>query len=59
MSKAFPFFLFSSPLILSCLVVGNARVGAAQTAKADQGYPNHLPYTFGNIVWWNDEELRT
>jgi hypothetical protein len=32
--------------------------GFSQTAKPTQNYPAHLPYTFGNFVWWSDEELR-
>lgn len=33
-------------------------VGVAQNSKLAQSYPTHLPYSFGNFVWWNDDELR-
>src|ERR1700679_1176067 len=33
-------------------------VALAQAPKAAQNYPTHLPYSFGNFVWWTDDELR-
>lgn len=32
---------------------------SAQTPKALQPYPDFLPYTFSNFVWWSDGELRS
>jgi hypothetical protein len=37
---------------------GLAIVGTSQTVKPATGYPAHLPYGFGNLVWWNNDELR-
>jgi outer membrane protein assembly factor BamA len=33
-------------------------VCAAQVQKPKESYPVHLPYSFGNLVWWSDDELR-
>lgn len=41
-----------------CLMFGVATVGAQRTGKPSQSYPAHLPYSFGNFVWWSDDELR-
>lgn len=40
------------------LLVGMAAICTAQIAKPTSSYPTHLPYSFGNFVWWNDSELR-
>ncbi|HXR40509.1 MAG TPA: hypothetical protein VN776_15515 [Terracidiphilus sp.] len=48
----------SFPLVFG-LLLGATALGSAQTAKPAQSYPAHLPYSFGNFVWWSDEELRT
>lgn len=45
--------------VLSALMLGIAALSSAQTSKPAQKYPTHLPYSFGNLVWWSDEELRT
>jgi len=42
----------------SLLLLGLAAGGTAQTAKPVVGFPSHLPYSFGNFVWWSDDELR-
>jgi hypothetical protein len=44
--------------VLAGLLLGAATVGSAQTTKPAPSYPAHLPYSFGNFVWWSDEELR-
>ena len=33
-------------------------MSTAQTDKSATSYPTHLPYSFGNLVWWSDDELR-
>jgi hypothetical protein len=33
-------------------------LGFGQSAKPVQSYPSRLPYSFSNLVWWSDEELR-
>jgi outer membrane protein insertion porin family len=43
---------------LFTLVLGLAVVCTAQTAKPAASYPTHLPYSFGNFVWWSNDELR-
>ncbi len=48
----------SFPLVVG-LLLGATALGSAQTAKPAQSYPAHLPYSFGNFVWWSDEDLRT
>lgn len=37
---------------------GLGAVGWTQTAKPVQLYPDRLPYSFGNFVWWSDDQLR-
>jgi hypothetical protein len=44
--------------VLAGLLLGAATVGSGQTTKPAPSYPAHLPYSFGNFVWWSDEELR-
>ncbi len=44
-------FLISS---LLCFVVA----ASAQSNKTAQPYPKLLPYSFSNLVWWSDDELR-
>jgi len=46
-------------VLLVGLQVAAAAIGLAQVAKPAQSYPTHLPYSFGNFVWWSDDELRT
>jgi outer membrane protein assembly factor BamA len=43
---------------LFLLLLGLAVEGTAQTTKPAPNYPTHLPYSFGNFVWWSDDELR-
>ncbi|HMD77372.1 MAG TPA: hypothetical protein VKG86_08360 [Terracidiphilus sp.] len=43
---------------LFVFLLGSAAMGNAQTAKPAPNYPTHLPYSFGNFVWWGDDELR-
>jgi outer membrane translocation and assembly module TamA len=33
--------------------------GLSQAVKSSSEYPAHLPYSFSNIVWWSDDELRS
>jgi outer membrane protein insertion porin family len=40
------------------LLLGAAIVGNAQTVPPASNHPAHLPYSFGNFVWWSDGELR-
>jgi len=40
------------------MILGGQAVSVAQGAKLSQSYPAHLPYSFGNFVWWSDDELR-
>lgn len=42
--------------LATCCVPGIAPAAHAQAGK--QPYPDHLPYSFGNFVWWTDAELR-
>jgi hypothetical protein len=32
--------------------------GHAQQADPSAAYPKRLPYSFGNLVWWSDDDLR-
>jgi hypothetical protein len=43
---------------LFALLLGWAASAVAQTPEPNPPYPSHLPYSFGNFVWWSDEELR-
>jgi hypothetical protein len=45
-------------VVFASLLLGLVILISAQTAKPAQSYPAHLPYSFGNFVWWSDEELR-
>ena len=38
--------------------MGTAIIGIAQSAEPVPNYPPHLPYSFGNFVWWSDNDLR-
>jgi len=40
------------------LIVPIAAAGTAQEAKPAANYPGSLPYSFGNFIWWSDDELR-
>jgi hypothetical protein len=55
-SRPFRSSVTSSLLVL---LLGSTAIGIAQTAKPAPDYPAHLPYSFGNFVWWNDDDLRT
>lgn len=41
------------------LSMGAVHLGLAETADQGQVYPKHLPYSFENLVWWSDDELRS
>jgi len=41
------------------MLLGSGAIAASQAAKPVQSYPAKLPYSFGNLVWWSDDELRT
>ena len=43
---------------LSWMVFGASVLSTAQGSNSAQSYPAHLPYSFGNFVWWSDEDLR-
>jgi hypothetical protein len=40
------------------LLTSAAVIGMAQAGNPTPNYPPHLPYSFGNFVWWSDDELR-
>ena len=44
--------------ILGGLLLSAAAAAWAQTPKPAPAYPARLPYSFGNFVWWSDDELR-
>jgi len=52
-----PIRLFAAAALFG-LLLGVASLGTAQTAQPATNYPTHLPYSFGNFVWWSDDELR-
>jgi len=39
---------------LLLLAIGSSGQGGPKALI----YPSHLPYSFGNVVWWNNDELR-
>ena len=39
-------------------LIGTFASSLSQARPAPPQYPSHLPYTFSNLVWWSDEELR-
>jgi hypothetical protein len=43
-----------------CVLLASLLLAAssAQTAKPAFVYPSRLPYSFGNFVWWSNDELR-
>ena len=41
------------------VLMGSGAIAASQAAKPAQYYPATLPSSFGNLVWWSDDELRT
>ena len=45
--------------ILGGLLLSAAAAAWAQTPKPAPAYPARLPYSFGNFVWWSDDELRS
>jgi hypothetical protein len=50
---------FSSYLLALAVVAMLLSRGIfPQNANRPPAYPSHLPYSFSNVVWWSDDELR-
>jgi outer membrane protein assembly factor BamA len=43
--------------VTACCGVGSERIARSQAGE--RSYPAHLPYSFSNLVWWTDADLRT